>query len=130
MLFRLLLVFTIIPVIELAVLIKVGGIIGTFNTIMIILATGMWGAMLAKSQGLLVLQRIKENMAAGIMPAEELFNGALILVGGALLLTPGFVTDLLGLLFLIPQTRVLIKRYIERWIQHRIDSGRTYTYWD
>ena len=58
------------------------------------------------------------------MPAEELFNGALILVGGALLLTPGFVTDLLGLMFLIPQTRFLIKQYIKRYIQHKIDSGQ------
>ena len=129
MLFRLLLIFTIIPVIELAVLIKIGGIIGTLNTIMIILITGVMGAILAKAQGLLVMQRMRENLMAGIMPTEELFNGAMVLVGGALLLTPGFVTDLLGLFFLIPQTRSLIKQYLKRWIQHKIDSGQIYTFW-
>ena len=130
MLFKILLLFTIIPVIELAVLIKVGGAIGTWNTIMVILVTGVWGAILAKSQGMLVLQRIRENMVAGIMPTEELFNGALILVGGALLLTPGFVTDFLGLIFLIPQTRSMIKHYIKHLIQHKIDSGQINTYWN
>jgi UPF0716 protein FxsA len=129
MLFRLLLIFTIIPVIELAVLIKVGGIIGTLNTIMIILITGVMGAILAKAQGLLVMQRMRENLMAGIMPTEELFNGAMVLVGGALLLTPGFVTDLLGLIFLIPQTRLLIKQYLKRRIQHKLDSGQIYTFW-
>ncbi len=130
MLFRILIIFTIIPVIELAVLIKVGGAIGTWNTIMIILITGVWGAILAKSQGMLVLQRIREDMAAGIMPTEELFNGALILVGGALLLTPGFVTDFLGLIFMIPQTMSMIKHYIKHLIQHKIDSGQITTHWN
>lgn len=130
MLFRLILIFTIIPVIELAVLIKIGGIIGTLNTVMVILITGIWGAMLARAQGLKVLQRMRENTLAGIMPTEELFDGAMVLVGGALLLTPGFVTDFLGLVFLIPQTRSLIKEYLRRWIQHKMDSGQIYTYRD
>jgi UPF0716 protein FxsA len=129
MLFKLMLLFVIVPVIELAVLIKVGGVIGTFNTVAIILVTGLWGAVLAKSQGIQVLQRMRENMLAGILPTEELFNGAMVLVGGALLLTPGFVTDLLGLIFLIPQTRFLIKEYLKRWIQRKIDSGQIITYW-
>ncbi len=128
MLFRLLLLFTVIPVIELALLIKIGGIIGTMNTVMIILITGIWGAMLARAQGMRVLQRMRENMLAGIMPTEELFDGGMVLVGGALLLTPGFVTDFLGLIFLIPQTRALIKEYLKRWIQHKMDSGQIYTY--
>jgi UPF0716 protein FxsA len=129
MLFRLLLIFTVIPVIELAVLIKVGSVIGVLNTVVIILLTGIWGAILARSQGLLVLRRMREDMLAGILPTEELFNGAMVLVGGVLLLTPGFVTDLLGLVFLIPQTRFLLKRYLKRWIQRKIDSGQIYTYW-
>jgi UPF0716 protein FxsA len=130
MLFKLLLIFTIIPVIELAVLIKVGGIIGTLNTIVIILITGIWGAALARSQGLRVLQRIREDMQAGILPADELFNGVMVLLGGALLLTPGFVTDVMGLLCLIPQTRFIIKKYLKHWVQSRIDSGQIYTDWD
>ncbi len=126
MFINLIILFTVIPVIELAVLIKIGGIIGTFKTVAIILITGIWGAALAKSQGFIVLRRIKENMAAGIAPTEELYDGAIILVGGALLLTPGFVTDFLGLFLLIPQTRYFVKKYLKIWIKKKIDAGTIY----
>ncbi len=124
MFIKLLLAFVIIPVIELAVLMKVGNIIGIFNTVMVILITGVWGAYLAKSQGFQVVRRITNNLEQGNLPTEELLDGAFVLVGGALLLTPGFLTDLSGLICLIPQTRYLIKAWLRRKLEQKLASGK------
>lgn len=119
----LVLLFTIIPAIELALLITIGARIGVGYTIGIIILTGITGAFLAKWEGLLTLRKIQEDLSQGKMPADRLFDGILILCSGLLLLTPGFLTDGLGFLGLIPYTRDLIKYLIKRKISDLIDRG-------
>ena len=127
MFFYLILLFTLVPVGELVLLLRVGVHIGVGNTVFLVVLTGVIGAALAKMQGLLTMQRIQDNLGRGIMPAEEMFNGAMILCGGVLLLTPGFVTDILGLSFLIPLTRNLYKKIIKKHIQKKFDHGDVIT---
>ena len=127
MFFYLILLFTLVPVGELVLLLRVGEHIGVGNTVFLVIFTGIIGAALAKMQGLLTMQRIQDNLGRGIMPAEEMFNGAMILCGGVLLLTPGFVTDILGLSFLIPLTRNLYKKIIKKHIQKKFDRGDVIT---
>jgi UPF0716 protein FxsA len=76
-----------------------------------------------RSQGFQILRRIQDELAAGRMPAAELMDGALVLVGGGLLVTPGFFTDALGLFFLLPVTRSLLKRWVRRWLERRLSRG-------
>ncbi|MFQ5915734.1 MAG: FxsA family protein [Nitrospinota bacterium] len=121
--FKLFLLFAVIPLLELAILIRVGQEIGVFNTIAIVVVTATAGAWLAKTQGLGVLRRIREGIEAGVPPSTELIDGAFILVGGALLLTPGLVTDAAGFLCLIPVTRKFFRRWVLQRIIRRI--GRT-----
>jgi UPF0716 protein FxsA len=121
--FYLFLIFVLVPVIELTILIKVGSVIGTLNTITIILLTALIGAYLVRLEGLGVLYRIQKNMNEGIFPAEELINGVMILVAGALLLTPGFFTDVIGFLMVFPASRNVLKRIARRYIDRRIASS-------
>ena len=127
MFFYLILLFTLVPVGELVLLLRVGEHIGVGNTVFLVVLTGVIGAALAKMQGLLTMQRIQDNLGRGVMPAEEMFDGAMILCGGVLLLTPGFVTDVLGLSFLIPFTRNLYKKIIKKHIQKKFDRGDVIT---
>jgi UPF0716 protein FxsA len=120
--FYLFLIFVIVPVIELTLLIKVGSVIGTLNTITIILLTALIGAYLVRLEGLGVLYRIQKNMSEGIFPAEELINGVMILVAGALLLTPGFLTDLIGFMMVFPVSRNILKRIARRYIDRKMAS--------
>lgn len=119
MLLRLFLLFSVVPVIEIWLLIKVGRIIGALPTVGLLLAVSLTGAWLARSQGLRVITAIRDELAAGRLPAAHLLDGAMILAGGILLLTPGFFTDFLGLFFLIPATRTLLKR----WLRNRLERG-------
>lgn len=123
MFIRLLLVFTVIPVVELYVLLKIGALVGIGPTIVLILSTGVAGAYLARTQGFEVLRRIQSDLAEGTLPTGELLDGAMILVGGVLLLTPGFCTDLLGFSLLVPFTRSMLKRFARLWLQRQIESG-------
>lgn len=123
MLARLFLLFLIVPVIEIYLLLKVGSLIGAVPTVAILLAISFLGAWLVRHQGFLVLRRIQTELAQGHLPAAELLDGALILVGGVLLLTPGFFTDFLGIFFLFPPTRVAIKRMMGIWLQRRLSRG-------
>ena len=127
MLGYLILLFTIIPVIELTLLIKVGQSIGAAYTISIVILTGVAGAYLAKLQGLITLRRIEEEVNQGRMPADRLFDGVVILCSGLLLLTPGFITDLIGFMGLIPITRGLFKRWLRGRIDDIISQGRVIT---
>lgn len=102
----------IIPFLEIYLLIEVGGIIGAVPTIFLVVFTAALGAWLLKQQGFATFQRFQASLEQGIMPAYEMVEGPIILLGGALLLTPGFITDLLGLACLIPQLRKKIARYI------------------
>ena len=125
MLLRLLLLFTIVPVLELALLIQVGEHFGVLPTVSIVLATGFAGAWLARSQGLLALRRLQRELATGSFPAEEILDGVIILAGAMLLLTPGFLTDLVGLAALVPGSRHLIKRILKRGVHHRIEARKS-----
>ncbi len=120
---RLFLIFTAVPLLELALLIKVGSVIGAFNTITIVVLTGALGAWMARSQGLRVLQRIAESVRQGEPPGQGLLDGAFILIGGAFLLTPGLITDALGFLCLLPPTRNILRTWALRKIRDRIDRG-------
>lgn len=123
MLIRLFLLFAVIPVIELYLLLKVGSLIGALPTVVLVLSISMAGAWLVRHQGFGIMRRIQSEMAQGGLPAAELLDGALVLVGGVLLLTPGFFTDFLGLFFLIPFTRGLIKQFVRLWLQRRLERG-------
>lgn len=124
MLVRLFLLFTLIPVVELALLVEVGGRIGIAPTIAIVLTTGAVGAWLARAQGLRALQRLQEALRAAQFPGDEIFDGVVILAGGLLLLTPGFLTDILGFCALIPGTRHLLKTLIKRQVRGRLPDKR------
>jgi len=124
---RLTLLFVLIPLVELAILVYLGTIIGAFYTVLIVVLTGILGAILMRCQGLAILSRIRSNLQSGILPANELFDGALILVGGLLLLTPGIITDILGLAVLVPQTRHIIGKLFRSLIYRRI-QGRQIRY--
>ncbi len=102
---NLLLLFLIVPIIEIYLLIQVGGLIGVFPTILLVIFTAVLGAVLLRSQGFATLGRIQATMGRGEVPAIELMEGAMLLFGGALLLTPGFFTDVIGFVCLVPQLR-------------------------
>ena len=123
---KLLILFVIVPVTELYILIEVGKKIGSLTTIGIIIFTGILGAYLVKNQGFMILKKIQNDLNDGIMPGDSLIQGAIILAGGILLLTPGFVTDILGFIFLIPVSRNLIKKYLLKWLKGKIKEGNIY----
>lgn len=129
MLIRLILLFTIVPFIELTLLIEIGSHIGTLNTIMIVIITGIIGAFMARIAGFTVLMKIQNNLREGIFPKDELFDGVLILISGAFLITPGLLTDALGFFLLIPFGRLVVKRWLKEIIKTRIDRDGI-TYWN
>ncbi len=129
MLVKLLLLFTIVPLIEIWVLIELGSFIGSLPTILIIAVTGFIGVFIAKSQGIQVIKRFRERLNYGELPTKELFNAASVLVGGAFLLTPGLLTDIVGFSFLIPFTRLAIKDFAYRKINKMIKEGRIKVYY-
>ncbi|SFL41829.1 UPF0716 protein FxsA [Desulfomicrobium norvegicum] len=117
---KLFLLFVLVPVAEIYVLVTVGGSIGAFPTIALVILTALAGAHLARMQGLSTMMRIRENLDQGFMPAEELLDGVLIFLAGMVLLTPGFLTDIAGLLILLPATRNLFKK----WLRKKFDEWR------
>jgi len=120
---KLLILFIIVPVTELYILIEVGKKIGSLTTIGIIILTGIIGAYLVKSQGFMILRKIQNDLNEGIMPGDSLIHGAIILAGGVLLLTPGFATDIVGFIFLIPVSRNVVKKYLLKWLRGKIKEG-------
>lgn len=110
----LLALFIAVPLVEIAVFIKLGGIIGLGWTLALIVLTALAGTALLRQQGLATLRRAQENMARNEMPIRELFDGACLLVAGVLLLTPGFVTDAVGALLLIPPVRETLRRSLAK----------------
>ncbi len=120
----LLLLFTVIPLVELVILIRIGQYIGTLNTILIVVITGIIGASLAKYQGLRVVTRIRKEIARGQLPAGTLFDGLLIFIAGVLLITPGLLTDCFGFALLTPPFRKLIKKYIRRKVEENLPRQR------
>jgi len=126
MLFRLLLLFILVPLVELFLLLKLGALIGAGPTLALVILTGILGGTLARRQGFVVLRRIRQDLQAGILPTEPLLDGLFILAGGLLLLTPGLLTDVAGFLALLPPSRGLLKRWIKRRFQRILDSRVVY----
>ena len=119
MFLRLFLIFTIVPIIEVWLLIKIGRVVGALPTVATLIAI----SMAARSQGFSVIVAIQQELAAGRLPAAHILDGAFILAGGILLLTPGFFTDFIGLFFLIPASRRLLKLRLGRWLEQKLRSG-------
>ncbi|MBW2377627.1 MAG: FxsA family protein [Deltaproteobacteria bacterium] len=118
----LLLLFIVVPAVELALLIEVGTRIGTPATIAIIVGTGIVGAALAKQQGLRTIQKIQAELDTGALPTSALVDGVIILIAGALLVTPGLLTDVAGFMCLVPVTRALVKRTLQRRFERAIKA--------
>jgi UPF0716 protein FxsA len=114
------LIFVIVPIIELTLLIKVGSYIGAMNTVLVVILTAAIGAYMVKMEGIGVMYRIQKNMEEGIFPGDELISGMMILVAGALLLTPGFFTDVIGFVMLVPVSREFIKKIAKRYIKTKM----------
>ena len=120
---RLVLLFTVIPALEIYLLIQVGSVIGGINTMLLIVATGVVGAHYTRMQGFAVVSRLQESMYAGRTPANELVDGAMLLLGGAMLLTPGLLTDAFGLSLVFPPSREFWKRLFLEWLRRKIQRG-------
>jgi UPF0716 protein FxsA len=116
----LVLAFIVAPLVELAVIIKVGGAIGVLNTLALLILLSVVGGWLVKWQGIAVLRRVQASLTAGQMPGNELIDGLLVLVAGALLLAPGFVSDALGLALLFPPVRAVVRRILVRRFRARV----------
>ena len=111
--------FFLVPLLEIYLLIKVGGLIGAWPTVALVVLTAVIGGVLLRQQGLSTLMRVQSTMARGQVPAMELLEGAVLLVGGALLLTPGFFTDAVGFLCLLPPTRrAFVQTLLRRSVVH------------
>jgi UPF0716 protein FxsA len=121
---KLLLLFIVVPATELALLIEIGSRIGTINTLLLIVVTGVLGASLASHQGLAVLRQIQDETVRGQMPGSAIVDGVIILVAGIVLMTPGILTDILGFLCLIPATRSLIKSWLRQMLERAVHNNR------
>ncbi len=124
---RLFALFLLVPIIELALLIQVGQWIGTVPTIAIIVLTGAAGSYLAKREGLSVWRKLRAKLEAGGLPGEELLDGVIILIAGALLITPGVLSDLSGIIGFFPPTRAVIRRFALRRIKKALREGTLQT---
>jgi UPF0716 protein FxsA len=127
MLLPLVLLFIAVPIAELAVIIQVGQAIGVWWTIALLVADSLFGSWLMRHQGRTAWRRFNEAVQAGRVPTREVLDGALVIFGGALLLTPGFITDILGLVLLVPPTRVLVRGILARRLTHRMVASATRT---
>ena len=123
MFFRLLLLFTTVPLIELALLVVIDRHIGLAATLALVVTTAMVGAWLARSQGLRTLGRLQAELQNGRMPAEPMLDGLIILIAGAVLLTPGLLTDLFGFFLLVPAGRAIVRREVTKRLQQRFAAG-------
>jgi UPF0716 protein FxsA len=121
---RLFLLFTLLPMIELFVLIRIGRVIGAWYTLLFVVAMGVLGAWLAKSQGRRVLTEWQTALAEGRVPNEGVLSGLLVLLGGVLLITPGVISDVFGLFLLVPVTRKLVARGVRSWLESQIALGK------
>jgi UPF0716 protein FxsA len=116
-------IFILVPIAELYVIIKVGEAIGLLPTLLLLLADAVLGSMLLRHQGRAAWIRFNRALAEGRLPHKEVFDGVLVIMGGALLLTPGFLTDILGLILLIPPTRALVRAMSARFVRRRLALG-------
>jgi UPF0716 protein FxsA len=117
------LLFLLVPVAELYVIYQVGDAIGVLWTFLLLAADSLLGSLLLKSQGRTVWRRFNDNLAQGRMPHREVIDGVLVIFGGAFLITPGFITDIVGLTLLIPPTRAVVRRFLVRRLGKRVMVG-------
>jgi UPF0716 protein FxsA len=115
--------FVLVPIAELAVIIEVGSLIGVWLTIALLIADSVLGSVLMRSQGRAAWRRFNAALVEGRPPAREVLDGVLVIFGGALLLTPGFITDVFGLAFLLPPTRAVLRRLLVRRFALRMVSA-------
>lgn len=120
MIWRLLLLFTLVPALELYLLLQIGQWLGPGTTVLIILVTGAVGAWMAKREGINVLKRLSEELSRGMPPAQQLAEGVCVVCGGLLLVTPGVVTDLTGFLLILPVTRPACARLLIQFLSTRV----------
>jgi UPF0716 protein FxsA len=122
------LLFLLVPVAELYVIYKVGDAIGVWQTFLLLALDSVLGSLLLRAQGRSVWRRFNETMAAGRVPHRELIDGVLVIFGGAFLITPGFLTDIVGLVLLIPPTRAVVRRLVARRLGRRVaaESGEPF----
>lgn len=123
---KLLLLFIVLPAVELWLLIEVGRRIGSVETVGLIVVTGIVGASMARSQGLRVLTHVQKEVASGKMPTDSLVDGIMILLASALLITPGVLTDAFGFLCLVPGFRALVKRELVRRFERAVAENRVH----
>ena len=123
MFIKLAILFITIPICEIFIFLEAGEFIGIWPTIMIVILTGIAGAYLARTQGFDLLQRIQSTLNKGELPTNELVDGVFILAGGLLLLTPGFITDLVGFLLLTPFSRNPLKKVTIDLVKRKIEKG-------
>ncbi len=116
----LLLLFIVLPIVELAVIIQVGHAIGVLNTIALLLLVSFIGSWLVKREGLAVWRRFQDQVHRGQVPGKEIADGVMILLAGALLVSPGFVTDVFGVLLLLPPVRAVVRAALLRRTAHRV----------
>lgn len=124
MLLRLLALFVLVPMVELALLVWMGSRVGFWPTIALVVLTGTVGALLMRGQGARAFRAIRGEMADGRVPAAELLDGLLVLVGGVMLLTPGPITDLAGIALLVPPTRRRVRAALRRRLERAVREGR------
>lgn len=134
MLYYLIALFTIMPVAELIVILQfnaaisalTGPLLGVLFTVVTVLGMGVLGAYLARQQGMKTLAAIQDSLSRGEMPTDSLIDGAIILAGGIMLLTPGFISDIIGVCFLLPPTRMMVRAYVRSWIKKQFEQGRVF----
>ena len=124
MFFKLFLAFTTIPLVEIYLLIHIGSVFGVFTSIALVFFTGLIGAYLARIQGIKTLFKIQESIKEGRMPSGELLEALLIVAAGIVLLTPGFLTDTIGFLLLLPNIREIVKSWVQSKIKNQYMSER------
>ena len=123
---KLLVVMILVPVMELYLLIEIGKHIGVMATVGIIILTGLIGAYLVRNQGFMMLRKIRNDLHQNILPGDSLLQGVIILAGVIFLITPGFITDIAGFIFLIPVSRQIVKKYLLAWLKEKINSSDIY----
>jgi len=124
MFLKFLLIFVGISLLELVLILRVGQVVGIWYTVLLMIMTTFFGVLLAKYQGFLAIREMKNSLAYGQMPGEAILDGLLVLIGGILLFIPGFITDIVGLLCLLPFTKRIFKEYIKKLLRFYLATGQ------
>lgn len=120
---KLFLLFTIVPLVELLLLTRLAAVMGFAATVLLVLVTGTIGAAMARAEGLRVIRGFQESLAAGRVPEDAIVSALLVVVGGVLLITPGILTDVCGLLLLVPGSRALVVRAVSAAVARNVQAG-------